>query len=163
MISRIHPQPGQESVWDYPRPPRVEPSNQRIRIVFNGQTIADSTSAFRVLETSHPPVYYLPQADIQMALLTPTTRRTHCEFKGAASYWTLQVGDKSEANVAWGYAAPQPGFEVIKDHIAFYPGRMEACYVDEERVTAQPGDFYGGWITARIVGPFKGAPGTMGW
>ncbi len=161
--NRIEPKPGQESVWDYPRPPRVESSTKRIRVLFNGVTLAESTRAMRVLETSHPPVYYIPQADIQMDYLSPTAQRTFCEFKGAASYWTVKVGEQEEVNVGWSYASPSRGFEQIKDSIAFYPGRMEACYIDDEKVMAQPGDFYGGWITSDIVGPFKGGAGTWGW
>lgn len=163
---RIQPQtpgPGQESVWDYPRPPRVEPTSKHVRIVFNGVVIAETRRALRVLETSHPPVYYLPPADIRMEYLTPTGRGTYCEFKGAARYWTLRVGDRTAENVAWSYPDPAPGFEAIRDHLAFYAGPMDACTVDGERVTPQPGGFYGGWITSDIVGPFKGGPGTLGW
>jgi len=162
-MRRTQPGPGQESVWDYPRPPRVEPSNKRIRVVLNGETIADSTHTYRVLETSHPPAYYIPREDVQMEKFTQTSRRTICEFKGAATYFTIQVGDKVVANAAWSYENPTPRFEPIKDYIALYPGRMDACYVDEEQVQAQEGDFYGGWITSDIVGPFKGGPGTLGW
>lgn len=162
-MRRTQPGPGQESVWDYPRPPRVERSNKRIRVVFNGETIADSTRTYRVLETSHPPAYYIPREDMQMDKLTQTSRRTICEFKGAATYFSIQVGDKVAANAAWSYENPTPRFELIKDYIALYPGRMDACYVDEEQVQAQEGDFYGGWITSDIVGPFKGGPGTLGW
>ena len=153
----------QESVWDYPRPPRVEPSTRHIRIVFNGETIAESTQAFRVLETSHPPVYYLPQTDIQMQYLQLTQHHSWCEFKGQAAYWTIKVGNKQSRNVAWSYPRPSQGFEVIKDYLAFYPGKMDVCYVDDEAVQPQPGDFYGGWITSDVVGPFKGGPGTRGW
>jgi uncharacterized protein (DUF427 family) len=160
---RQTPLPGQESVWDYPRPPRAEPTGKRIRIVFNGEVIADTTSAVRILETSHPPVYYIPQADIRMDLLTQTQRQTVCEFKGAARYWTLRVGDRVAADVGWSYPNPMRGFESIRDAIAFYPSRMDECTVDGERVQAQEGDFYGGWITSDIVGPFKGGPGTWGW
>lgn len=163
MVKRIEPQEGQESVWDYPRPPRVEKSDKRVRIVFNGKTIADTTNAYRVLETSHPPTYYIPQDDVAMEHFTATNRQTFCEFKGRASYWTITVGDKTEANVAWKYANPSRGFEAIKDHVAVYPARMDACYVDDEEVQAQEGDFYGGWITSDIVGPFKGGAGTLGW
>jgi uncharacterized protein (DUF427 family) len=163
LRKRIEPGPGQESVWDYPRPPRVEPTPKRVRIVFNGVTIADSVNTRRVLETSHPPAYYIPQADIRMEYFTATPRRTFCEFKGQASYWTISVNGKTETDAAWSYAQPAPGFESIKDHIAVYPGRMDACYVDDEPVQAQAGDFYGGWITSDIVGPFKGGPGTLGW
>jgi uncharacterized protein (DUF427 family) len=160
---RIEPQPGQESVWDYPRPPRLEPSSKRIRVIFNGETIADTTSAYRVLETSHPPVYYIPPEDIKMEYLHPTNRQTFCEWKGQGSYYTVQVGEKQAPNAAWYYPQPTPEFEAIKDYVAFYPSRMEACYVDDEQVKAQEGDFYGGWITSEIVGPFKGGGRTWGW
>lgn len=157
------PGPNQESVWDYPRPPRVEATTKRLRAIFNGIVLFDTQRAFRVLETSHPPNYYIPQEDIQMQYLSPTDRHTVCEFKGQASYWTIQIGDKRAENVAWGYLRPARGYEAIRGMIAVYPGRMDACYVDEEQVTPQPGDFYGGWITSDIVGPFKGGPGTMFW
>ncbi|MAU12105.1 MAG: hypothetical protein CL607_19945 [Anaerolineaceae bacterium] len=160
---RIEPGPGQESVWDYPRPPRMELSDERVRVVFNGVTIADSKNAFRVLETSHPPTYYIPPEDVQMQFFSPTNRMTFCEYKGAASYYTLNVDGRIEENVAWAYKNPTPGFREIDGYIALYPGRMDACYVDDELVQAQEGDFYGGWITSKIVGPFKGAPGTLGW
>ena len=160
---RIEPEPGQESVWDYPRPPRLEPSPKRIQVVFNGVTIADSQNAQRVLETSHPPVYYIPPNDIQMKYLMPTSQQSFCEWKGNASYYTIAVGDKQAPNAAWYYPEPTSAFADIKDYVAFYPSRMEACYVDGEKVNAQPGDFYGGWITSDIVGPFKGSSGTWGW
>jgi uncharacterized protein (DUF427 family) len=155
--------PGQESVWDYPRPPRAEAVPQRVRIVFNGVTVADSTRACRVLETSHPPSYYIPKADIRMDLLTGTRQHTVCEFKGGASYWTLRVGDRVSENCAWSYERPNAGYEAITGGLAFYASRMDECYVGDERVQAQEGDFYGGWITSNIVGPFKGGPGTWGW
>ncbi len=161
--TRVQPQAGQESVWDYPRPPRVEPVTLRVRVLVGDVTIADSVDARRVLETSHPPVYYLPQNDVLTSYLTPTERTTFCEFKERARYWTLRVGDREVPNVAWSYPAPARGFEAIRDHLAFYPGKVDACYVGDERVQAQAGDFYGGWITADIVGPFKGGPGTTGW
>ncbi len=160
---RQAPLPGQESVWDYPRPPRVEPSHRHVRVIFGGEVIADTTNAKRVLETSHPPVYYIPAADVDLTRLTRTQRHTVCEFKGSADYWTITVGSRTDENAAWSYPKPAPGFESIRDHIAFYPGRMDACYLDDEPVQAQPGDFYGGWITSDIVGPFKGGPGTHGW
>jgi len=166
MFGRIKPEkpgPGQESVWDYPRPPRVEATHKTVRIIFNGEVIAETNRAMRILETSHPPVYSIPQEDVKMEYLTATTRRTSCEFKGQASYWTLKVGDKTEENVAWSYANPNDGFEAIKDYLSFYPSRMDACYVNDEQVKSQEGDFYGGWITSDIVGPFKGGPGTWGW
>lgn len=157
----ISPGPGQESVWSYPRPPRLERVEKRIQIVFNGVTIADGTGAYRVLETSHPPNYYLPPTDIVMAHLRPATGRSMCEWKGQAGYYDVVVGKRVAARAAWTYRAPTPAFAAIKDFIALYAGPMDACYVAGERVTPQPGDFYGGWITADIVGPFKGAP-TLG-
>jgi uncharacterized protein (DUF427 family) len=160
---RIEPKEGQESVWDYPRPPRVEQVNKIIRVVFNGEEIVNSGNAMRVLETSHPPVYYIPQSDIHMECLKGTQRRTYCEFKGEAMYWTVFWGNRAEPNAGWSYPNPRPGFEAIKDHIAFYASRMDACYVGDEQVQAQEGDFYGGWVTSNIVGPFKGGPGTWGW
>lgn len=160
---RDKPGPGQESVWDYPRPPRVEPSGKHIVVVFAGVTLADTHRALRVLETSHPPVFYIPPEDVRMAALTLTHRHTMCEFKGQASYYTINVNGQVAENAAWTYAHPLPGYEALANAIAFYPGRMEACYIDGERVQPQPGDFYGGWITNEIVGPFKGSPGTTGW
>ena len=162
-LQRSPLQPGQESVWDYPRPPRLEDSQKHIQIVFNGETIADTHSAKRVLETSHPPVYYILLEDVKQEYLSRTSRSTFCEWKGQAAYYTLQVGDRVAENVAWFYPNPTDAFREIKDYVAFYPSRMEACYVDGELVTSQPGDFYGGWITSDIVGPFKGAAGTWGW
>lgn len=163
MMKRIEPGPNQESVWDYPRPPRAEPTSKRIRVIFNGETIADTTRAVRVLETSHPPVYYIPAADIRTEYLQKTPRVTVCEFKGAATYWTVRVGDRVAADAAWSYEIPYSAYGNIKSHIAFYASRMDACYVDDEQVTPQSGDFYGGWITSDIIGPFKGGPGTWGW
>jgi uncharacterized protein (DUF427 family) len=116
-----------------------------------------------VLETSHPPVFYIPPEDVRMDLLGKTDRVTYCEFKGMASYYTITVADRSAVNAAWCYENPVRGYEAISRYIAFYPARMGACYVNDERVQAQPGDFYGGWITSEIVGPFKGDPGTRGW
>jgi uncharacterized protein (DUF427 family) len=141
----------------------VEAVKQPIKIIFNGVQIVYTERAMRVLETSHPPAYYIPQADIRMDYLHPTPRQTFCEFKGAASYWTVTVGERTETNVAWGYLNPTRGFEAIKGHLSFYASRMDACYVGDEQVQAQEGDFYGGWITANIVGPFKGGAGTWGW
>jgi uncharacterized protein (DUF427 family) len=160
---RIEPQPGQESVWDYPRPPRLEDSTKRIRVIFNGETIADTQRSKRILETSHPPVYYIPPEDVRMDLLTPAQRATFCEWKGAASYYTLTVGGKSVEQAAWFYPRPSARYAGIKGYVAFYPSKMDACYVDGEQVTSQPGAFYGGWITREIVGPFKGDPGAMDW
>jgi len=163
MVQRIEPQPGQESVWDYPRPPRIESSPRRIRVVFNGATIADSQNTFRVLETSHPPVYYIPLADVNQDYLVPTQRSTFCEWKGTAQYFDVVVGDRQANNAVWRYPQPTERFADIQDCIALYPSKMDACYVDDEQVQAQAGDFYGGWITSDIVGPFKGGAGTWGW
>ncbi len=162
-IERIQPGPGQESVWDYPRPPRLEDSSRHIQIMVNGVMLADTRHAKRVLETSHPPVYYVPPLDIQMAYLTPTPRSTYCEWKGQAAYFTIHVGDRQLPDAAWCYPNPTASFAAIKDYIAVYPSKMDACYVDGEQVQAQAGDFYGGWITSDIVGPFKGGTGTWGW
>jgi uncharacterized protein (DUF427 family) len=158
------PNPGQESVWAYPRPPRLEAEPKRIRILFNGAVIADTTRAYRVLETSHPPSYYLPPDDIAMAHLLPESEvGSVCEWKGGAIYYSLDVNGRRAERVAWAYPEPWPGFELIKDHLAFYAGPMDVCTVGDEIVTPQPGGFYGGWITSRIVGPFKGGPGSAGW
>lgn len=160
---RVQPGPGQESVWDYPRPPRLEDSTKHIRVVFNGVIVADTQRAKRVLETSHPPVYYIPPEDLKAAHLLPSSRSSFCEWKGQASYYTVAVGGRQAQSAAWSYHAPSRAFAAIKDYIAFYPSRMDACDIDGELVRSQPGDFYGGWITSDIVGPFKGEPGTDGW
>ncbi len=152
-----------ESVWDYPRPPRVEPSTRRIWVVLGGVTLADTRRALRVLETSHPPVYYIPPEDVRREYLSPSTLHTWCEFKGMASYLNARVGDRLVRDAAWYYPHPSPGYEALAGFIAFYPGKMDACYVDGERVRPQPGDFYGGWITSDVEGPFKGGPGTRAW
>ncbi len=154
----IRPAPGQESVWDYPRPPRIEPTPRRIRVEFGGVTIVDSVRARRVLETSHPPVYYVPLEDVRESHLVAAVRATHCEFKGVARYFEVRAGARVETDAAWTYDDGP-----LARHVAFYASRMDACWVDDERVTPQPGAFYGGWITSDIVGPFKGGPGTMGW
>jgi uncharacterized protein (DUF427 family) len=160
---RIELGPGQESVWDYPRPPRVEDSEKHIRVVFAGATIADTRRAKRVLETSHPPVYYIPPEDIKMEYLAQTDRTSWCEWKGRASYYSITVNGRRATNAAWFYPDPQNAYAAIRNHVAFYPQQMDACYVDGERVQPQPGGFYGGWITSDVVGPFKGGLGTVGW
>lgn len=152
----IPPEPGQESVWDYPRPPRIEDTTKHIQIIFNGETIADTRRAKRSLETSHPPIYYIPMEDVKMEYLTSSDRTTYCEWRGLPSYYTLTVGDRQAKNVGWSYSK-------VPGHIAFYARPMDACYVDGEKVQPQAGDFYAGWITSDIVGPFKGEPGTRGW
>lgn len=161
---RIDPKPGQESVWDYPRPPRLERSLKEIKIVFNEVTIAQSDHAYRILETSHPPMYYLPPEDIKLEYLKPVaTNQSFCEWKGIANYYNLQVKEREVVNAAWYYSQPTENFAIITNYIAFYVSKMDACYVDGELVTAQPGDFYGGWITQDIVGPFKGVANSWGW
>ena len=152
-----------ESVWDYPRPPRVESSTERVIVSHRGHTLVDTTHSLRVLETSHPPTYYIPFADVDWAFLVPVEGSTWCEFKGAASYADIVVDGDHIPRAAWWYENPSPGFESLKDHLALYPGRVEQATVEGEVVDAQEGDFYGGWITSRVSGPFKGAPGTLGW
>ncbi|MHB8611426.1 MAG: DUF427 domain-containing protein [Candidatus Dormibacteraceae bacterium] len=152
-----------ESVWDYPRPPRVESLGRVARVEFDGITIAHSRLALRVLETSHPPTIYFPPVDVRCELLRPSSRTTTCEWKGQASYFDI-VGEHRDArSAAWNYPNPQAGYLILKDHLAFYPGQVDACYIDDELVQPQPGDFYGGWLTAGITGPFKGGAGTTGW
>ena len=157
------PGPGQESVWDYPRPPRLERSSASIQIDFAGQLLVRTSRSWRVLETSHPPVHYVPLADVTGGMLRPNERRSWCEWKGEASYFDVVTADREELAAAWTYPAPVPAFAELLDHVAFYPARMDACWLDGERVAAQAGDFYGGWRTSKVVGPFKGAPGTWGW
>jgi uncharacterized protein (DUF427 family) len=153
-----------ESVWDYPRPPALEPCARRVRIVLGGETIADSAAALRILETSHPPTIYVPAADFAAGALTPSPARgTICEWKGRAAYCDVSGGGRRAARAAWHYPDPVAAYAGLKGHVAVYPSRMDACYLDDERVAAQAGDFYGGWITAGLVGPFKGGPGTLGW
>ena len=155
--------PGQESVWDYPRPPRLEPASAHLVVVLGGVTIAETRRGYRVLETSHPPNYYFPPDDVAPGAVEAAKGASFCEWKGRASYWTVRGGDRVETEGAWSYATPSAAFSPIANYLAFYAGRMDACFVNGEAVTAQPGGFYGGWITANIVGPFKGAPGTRGW
>ena len=152
-----------ESVWEYPRPPALVPCEQPVRVEFGGVTIAESSAALRVLETSHPPTIYIPPDDVMLEYLRPAGHRTYCEWKGFADYFDLEVEGRVEPAVAWHYREPTRRFAQLRDHISLYPGRMDACFVGDERVAAQPGDFYGGWITSDIQGPFKGAPGTVGW
>lgn len=152
-----------ESAWNYPRPPRLEPVSRRLRVVLGGETIADTTGAYRVLETSHPPNYYLPADDILPGTLVRTNRRSVCEWKGVAHYFDVRSGGRVEGNAAWGYDRPSEPYASIAGFVAFYAGRMDACFVDDEQVKPQPGGFYGGWITRDVAGPFKGEPGTEGW
>ncbi len=159
----IPPGPGQESVWDYPRPPRIEDVTKHIRIIFNNELIVDTHRSKRGLETSHPPTYYIPTDDIKMEYLIPSSHSTFCEWRGVARYYHLKVGDRQVDNVAWYYTEIVPAYEELLGHVSFYPRPMDACYVDDEKVEPQPGDFYAGWITSDIVGPFKGVPGSWGW
>ena len=152
-----------EDVWEYPRPPRVEAVPERVRVVVDGVTIADSVRALRVLETSHPPTIYVPAGDVRTDLLVPGEGRSVCEWKGRATYHTLVLGERRIPDVAWSYEQPQPGYESLTGCLAFYPGRVDEAWVGDERAMAQEGGFYGGWITSRVRGPFKGAPRTLGW
>ncbi|GAA4684740.1 DUF427 domain-containing protein [Frondihabitans cladoniiphilus] len=132
-----------------------------------GQVVAETRESWRVLETSHPPGYYLPRASFAAGVLSPAPGRSLCEFKGQAGYLDVSGGEGGDRIVAdaaaWFYREPWPGYEMLADHVSLYPGAMDSCEVDGERVQPQEGAFYGGWITSRIVGPFKGGPGTMGW
>jgi uncharacterized protein (DUF427 family) len=164
-MKRIAPKSGQESVWDYPRPPRLETCSKHILIVSGGQTLAETRHSLRLLETSHPPSYYIPPQDVRLELLTKSPSSSFCEFKGEAAYHHLKSGVN---NAAWHYPAPTRGFEGLQNHLAFYAARVvlqdgDGCFVDGERVVPQAGNFYGGWITSGVVGPFKGEAGTQGW
>jgi uncharacterized protein (DUF427 family) len=153
-----------ERVWDYPRPPAVAPCVRRARVELVGETLADSTGALRVLETSHPPTIYIPLTDVRRDLLAENdARSTWCEFKGAARYLDAIVDGRRFIAVGWCYPNPAAGYGVLRDHIAFYPGRVDAAWLDGERVDAQESDFYGGWITSDLIGPFKGPVGTLAW
>ncbi len=161
---RIPPGPDQECVWDYPRPPRLEAFPGTIQVFAFGQLIAETRHAYRILETSHPPTYYLPPADIRMDFLQrPGGRGSWCEFKGRAHYYDLLIGTQRIELLAWAYADPSASYAALKDHLAFYAHKTDRCVVNGEIVRPQPGNFYGGWVTDSIVGPFKGEPGTMGW
>ncbi len=153
----------QEVVAEYPRPPRLEPAHRRVRIVFGGETIVDTDAAWRVLETFHPPGFYLPITAFTLGALVPTARTSFCEWKGSARYFDVLAAGRVAKDAAWGYPDPTPAFAAIRDHVAIYAGTMDACFVDDERVVPQEGGFYGGWITSELVGPFKGGPGTLFW
>ena len=155
--------PGQESVWDYPRPAIAQRSDRHVLIEHRGVTLADTRHSVRTIETSHPPSWYIPPAAISPGLLRPSTRQSFCEWKGEARYWHVDVGGQTLRDVAWSYANPTSAFAILRDHLAFYAGPFDLCAVDSERVTPQPGGFYGGWITSDLAGPFKGVPGSMGW
>ncbi|WP_344373079.1 DUF427 domain-containing protein [Agromyces tropicus] len=155
--------PGQESVWDYPRPPAIESVDVRLAIDLGGRRIVDTRDVVRVLETSHPPVYYVPASAFVPGALVPAAGASFCEFKGAARYFDVVGGERTAARAAWTYPDPSPGYEDLRGRVAVYAGPMDECSVDGEVVTPQPGSFYGGWITSGVAGPFKGAPGSMGW
>jgi uncharacterized protein (DUF427 family) len=155
--------PGQESVWDYPRPPRLEPTTSLVEVVLGGVVVARTRSALRVLETSHPPTYYLPVPAFVEGALRPAGGGSVCEWKGEAAYVDVVGGDTVAERAGWYYPTPTPPFAAIAEHVALYPGRMDRCTVDGEVVTPQPGGFYGGWVTSTVVGPFKGEPGTSWW
>ena len=152
-----------ENVRDYPRPPALEPSSDTIIVEFGGREIARTSAAFRVLETFHPPTYYLPKSAFAEGVLVPVAGSSFCEWKGQARYFDVIAGSKRAERAAWSYDRPTAGFAAITGYIALYPGRMDRCTVDGETVSAQPGDFYGGWVTSWITGPIKGAPGTRHW
>ncbi|MGV3516355.1 DUF427 domain-containing protein [Luteitalea sp.] len=156
------PGPGQESVWDYPRPPRIEHDRREVVVRVGDVEVARTRRACRVLETASPPTFYIPRADIDLDYLRPAPGASSCEWKGTARYWTVAVGSVTLDAVGWSYDDPRPAFEIIRGHLSFYPGRLE-CVVDDVRVQPQEGGFYGGWVTPDVVGPFKGAPGTSGW
>ncbi|WP_448624821.1 DUF427 domain-containing protein [Geodermatophilus sp. URMC 64] len=155
--------PGQESVWDYPRPPSAVVTPRHVVVELGGRVVADTTRAVRVCETSHPPVYYVPRADVVEGVLQRAEGTSWCEWKGAATYWDAVVGGRRVPAVAWSYERPTAGYELLRGAVAFYPGRVDRALVDGEVVRPQPGDFYGGWITDEVVGPFKGGPTTLGW
>ena len=162
----VVPGPGQESVWDYPRPPRVDETSEHVVVTLGGLVVVDTRAALRVLETSHPPTYYLPLADADPGAFRPAPGSSFCEWKGVAAYLDV-VGGGDPAVVApaaaWTYPDPTPEFAVLAGHVALYPDRMDACTVDGEPVRGQDGGFYGGWVTSRVVGPFKGVPGSRFW
>jgi len=162
-IVAVEPGVGQESVWDYPRPPRIDPVAARIRVVVAGRTIADTLQALRVVETAGAPVYYLPPADIDLAHLRPTDHSSVCEWKGVASYFDHDDEVHRIPAIAWAYRRPEPGYGAIRDHLAFYASRVDEAWVGGERARPQPGGFYGGWVTDAIVGPIKGEPGSQFW
>ena len=158
----VVPQTGQESVWDYPRPPRLEPDHREIVVRVGAVQIARTCRSYRILETASPPTFYLPPDDLNLDCLEPADGRSICEWKGTAQYWSVVGGGRRLEAVGWSYPDPLPAYRAIAGYLSFYPARVE-CLVDSLRVTPQPGGFYGGWVTPEIVGPFKGEPGTEGW
>jgi uncharacterized protein (DUF427 family) len=164
----IHPTPdqtlaGQESVWNFPRPAVAEKTLAHLKIIHCGLTIAETRRGVRTLETSHPPSYYFPREDVVMALLSQSANRSVCEWKGDAAYFDISVKGEILRDIAWTYQQPTEHFVILRDHIAFYAAPFDGCYVDGERVVPQPGGFYGGWVTSKFAGPFKGIPGSRFW
>ena len=155
--------PGQESAWAYPRPAVAQACARHLAILHRGVSVAGTRRGVRTLETSHPPSYYFPPGDVAPSVLRPSSRRSFCEWKGEAVYFDVVVGGETLRDVAWSYPRPTPGFAMLRDHVAFYAAPFEGCFVDGERVTPQPGGFYGGWVTSHVAGPFKGGPGSFGW
>ncbi len=158
----VVPGPDQESVWDYPRPPRIDHDRREVVVQWGDREVVRTRDAVRVLETGHPPTFYLPMKDVARDLLRAAAGSSMCEWKGPARYWSLADGDRLLDSVGWSYPRPMAGAEVLADRIAFYPSQL-ACFVDGARVLPQPGGFYGGWITPELTGPFKGAAGSEGW
>lgn len=159
----IRPGPGQESVWDYPRPPRLEAERRLLRVEFAGLILAETDRGYRVLETASPPTYYFPPEDVATDHLEPESHATVCEWKGEAHYFSVRAGGRRAPHAVWCYPAPWNPFEPIAGFLAFMPAAMDACHVGDHEVTPQPGGFYGGWITPDVTGPFKGEPGTGHW
>ncbi len=164
----MHPVPdpihaGQESVWDFPRPAVAEHTSAHLKISHHGVIIAETRRGVRTLETSHPPSYYFPREDVALALLSPSMNRSFCEWKGDATYFDVAVKGEVLTDIAWSYHRPTASFVILRDHIAFYAAPFEGCFVDGEKVVPQPGGFYGGWITSKFAGPFKGITGSRFW
>ena len=158
----IKPGAGQESAWDYPRPPRLEAVDDDVEIFYADTSIAYAEKVLRVLETSHPPVYYVPREAVEDGVLVASGRSSTCEYKGVATFYDVVVGERRARDAAWSYEQPAAGYEAMAGYVAFYPAKVE-CLLDGEIAAPQPGDFYGGWVTTRVVGPYKGDPGTAGW
>ena len=159
----VTPGPGQLSVWDFPRPPALVQWHELVEVEYGGEVVASTTEAWSVLETSHPPTYYLPQDAWRPGSLRPAEGTSYCEWKGVARYLDVVAGERVAARAAWSYPAPVPAFRELADHVAVYPAAVDACRVDGVPVAPQPGGFYGGWVTPRVVGRFKGDPGTLTW
>lgn len=151
----LKPGKGQESVWDYPRPPKLDPDDREVLVIFANKIIARTTNAIRVLETASPPTFYIPKEDLNMSFIEKTIGESKCEWKGEAIYWNIVVDDEKAERAAWSYPKPFKDYNAIKSYLCFYPSKVH-CYVEGEHVKPQPGEFYGGWITREIVGPVKG-------